>query len=73
MFLNALFLVKEGNNNKILAIILFVCSRGVGKSLFRCSRPKDTDVMSICLCHIEVIVHDQFFFVNFVFSCNEDR
>jgi len=26
------FLVKEGPNNKNLGIILFACSRGVGKS-----------------------------------------
>ena len=41
-FLNVSFLVKEGHNNKNLDIILFAYSRGVRKSLFRCSRPKDS-------------------------------
>ena len=38
-FLNISFLVKEGQN---LDIILFAYSRGARKSLFRCSRPKDS-------------------------------
>ena len=46
---SASFLVKERANNKTLDIILFACSEGVGKSLFRYSRPKNTEVMSICL------------------------
>ena len=51
---------QEGTNNKTLDITFFTCSRGVGKSLFRCSRPKDTEVVSICLCHVKAIVRDQF-------------
>ena len=52
--------MKEGTNNNTLDILLFACSRGVGKSLFHCSRPKDTEVMSICLRHVEMIVRDRF-------------
>jgi len=40
-FLNISVLVKERPNHKNLDIILFDCSRGVGKSLFSYSRPKD--------------------------------
>jgi len=36
------FLVKEDRNNKNLDVILFACSRGVQKSLFCYSRPKDS-------------------------------
>ena len=54
-------------------MILFACSRGVGKSLFRCSRPKDTYVMSACLRTVEVIIRDRFFFTNFTFVCNEEE
>ena len=72
-FLNASFLVKEGTNNKTLDIIIFACSRGGGKSLFDCSRPKDTEVMGVCLRHIEVIVRNQFFFTNFTFVCSEEK
>ena len=53
IFLNDSFLVKGGTSNKNLDIILFAYSRGVGKSC--CSRPKDTQVMCICLRHIEAI------------------
>ena len=28
--------------------------------------------MSTCLRHVEVIIHDQFFFMNFAFVCNEE-
>ena len=67
------FLVKEGTNNKTLGIIVFACSREVGNSLFRCSKPKDMGVMStICLRHIEVNVRNQFFFTCFAFVCNEE-
>ena len=57
-FLNAYFLVEEGTNNKKLDIILFLYSRGVGKSLFQCNRPKDTQAMGICLHHVKAIVRD---------------
>ena len=63
------FLVKEGTNNKTLDVILFACSREVGKSY---SRPKNTEVMSICLCHVKAIVCDRFFFMNSAFVCNEE-
>ena len=53
--LNAFFLVKEGTNNKNLDIILFAYSRGVGKSLFCCRGPNDTQVMSVCLYHVKAI------------------
>ena len=43
IFLNASFLVKEGTNDKTLDITLFARSRAVGKYLFRCSRPNDTE------------------------------
>ena len=70
-FLNVSFVVKEGSNNKNLDISLFAYSKGVGKSLFCCSRPKDTEVMNICLHHVEVFVRNRFFFVNFAFVCSK--
>ena len=72
-FLNALFLVKKGPNNKNLDIILFAYSRGARKPLFHYSGHKDTQVMGICLCHVETIVHDRSFFTNFAFTCSEER
>ena len=44
-YLSDSFLVEEGTNNKNLDIILFTCSRGVGKYLFCCSKPKDTQAL----------------------------
>ena len=41
-YLNALFFVKEGFNDKNLDIILFAYSRRVQNFLFHCSRLKDT-------------------------------
>ena len=57
-FLNVSFSVKEGRNNKNLDIILFAYTRGARKSLFRCCRPKDSEVMGTCLRHVEMIVRD---------------
>ena len=41
-FFERFFLSEKGPNNKNLDITLFACSREVGRSLFRCSRAKNT-------------------------------
>jgi len=64
---------EETSNNKNLDIIWFTYSRGVRKSLFRFSRPKDTPVMGACLRHIETILCDRYFLNNFAFVCSEER
>jgi len=66
-------LEKEMSNNKNLDIIWFSYSWGVWKSLFRCSKPKDTPVMGVCLRHVERILRDQFFLTDFTFVCSEER
>jgi len=71
-FLNAWFVKKEMSNNKNLDIIWFAYSRGVQKSLFCCSRPNDTPVMGVCLRHVETILYDWFFLIDFAFVCSED-
>ena len=58
--------MKKGSIGKILYVILFTCSRGVRKSLFRCSRLKDTRIMMLCLCHVEMIVCNRSFFRDFL-------
>ena len=55
--MNAFFHIEE--RNKYLDIILFTYYRGVQKYLFYCSRLKNTQVIGICLRHMEAIVHDQ--------------
>jgi len=73
IFLNAWFVEKETCNNKNLDIIWFVYSRGVRKYLFRCSRPKDTPVLGVCLWHIKMILCDRFFLTDFTFVYSEER
>jgi len=70
IFLNAWFVEKETSNNKNLDIIWFAYSRGVRKSF---SRPKDTPVMGVCLRHVETILCDRFFLIDFAFVCSEER
>ena len=69
-FLNAWFVEKKTSNNKNLG---FAYSRGVRKSFFRCSRPKGTPVMDVCLWHIEKIVRDRLFLIDFAFVCSEEK
>ena len=57
--------MKEGTNNTTLDSILFTYSRGAGKYLFHCSRPKDMQVMDVCLCHAKAIVRDKIFLHKF--------
>ena len=64
--------MKERTNNTNLDIILFTYSRGVGKSLFHCRRPKSTQVMSVCLHHIKAIIRNQIFCTNFAFLCGKE-
>ena len=56
-----------------LDIIWFAYSRGVRNSLFRCSRHKDTPVTGVCLRHVETILRDRFFLINFAFVCMQWR
>jgi len=58
--------MKEGPDNKKLCITLFSCSRGV------CFFAVDPKIHDICVHHVEVFVHDQFFFMNFAFKCGEE-
>jgi len=70
IFLNAWFVEKETSNNNNN---WFAYSRGGRKSLFRCSRPKNTPVMDVCLRSVETIFRDQFFLIDFAFVCSEER
>ena len=71
LFLNAWFVEKEMSNNKNLGIIWFAYSRGVRKSLFRCS-----------ICQLWVFIYgtskqsyaiNQFFLIDFAFVCSEEK
>jgi len=73
IFLKAWFVEKERSNNKNLDTIWFAYSRGVRKSLFLCSRPKDMSVMGVCLRHVKTILRDRFFLTDFAFVCSEER
>ena len=73
IILNTWFIEKETSSNKHLDIIWFAYSRGVQKSLFCCSRPKDTPVMGVCLRHVEIILRDWFFPIDFALVCSEEK
>jgi len=70
--MNISFLVKEGSNNKKLDIILFACSRGVGKSLFHCStagtRIRKLWAFVYAMSKQSYVI--QFFFMDFIFKLN---
>ena len=72
-FLNAWFVEKKTFNNKNLDTTSFPYSTGVRKSLFCCSRPEDTPVMSICLQHIENDSTQSIFSHWFCLFCSEER
>jgi len=65
--------MKKGSSCKILYVILFAYSRGIRKSLFHCSRLKDTRVMTLCLRHVETIVRNRSFFTDFVSVRSEEK
>ena len=65
--------MKKGSNGKILCIILFAYLREIRKSLFHCSRLKDTRIMTLCLRHVETIVRNQSFFADFVSVRSEEK
>jgi len=48
----------------------YLATQRVQKSLFYCSRPKDTRYMVIFLCHVKTIVRNWFFFTDF---CHEEK
>jgi len=56
-FLRACFTVKEGANGKNLGSITLPKARGVPKSLFRVSIPKETEDMTASLPCIGQAVH----------------
>ena len=56
---NSFSLVKKGFSGKNVYI---ACSRGV-QNLW-CSRLKDMRIMILCLCHVEMIVWNAFFFTD---------
>jgi len=41
--------------------------------LFHCSGPKDMPVMGVCLWHVEMILCDRFFLIDFAVVCREER
>ena len=52
--------MKEGGNAKYLGIIIILKGRGVRKSLFRVSAPKETEDMGISLSHVGRIIYYPF-------------
>ena len=64
--------MKKGSSDKNLYIYIYILL-GVRKSLFHSSMLKDTRVMTLCLCHVETVIHNWFFFTDFASVRNEEE
>ena len=60
--------MKESDNTKNFGSIVIPKARGIPKSLFRVSTPKETEDISIILPCIGRVVHYRFFLCSFAFA-----